>query len=196
MNLTARFEDALVYATRLHEGQKRKGTDTPYVSHLLGVASLVLEHGGDETAAIAGLLHDAAEDQGGEATLEEIRRRFGDSVAQIVDACSDTFECPKPPWRPRKEMYIERMRTASPAVKLVSSADKLHNARAILADYRSVGEALWSRFSGGKSGTLWYYRALVDAYSKSGATSLVGEIDHAISEVVRLSTTGPLGVQR
>jgi GTP pyrophosphokinase len=185
--LTARFEDALVYAARLHAEQRRKGTDIPYVAHLLGVASIALEHGADEDEVVAALLHDAIEDQGGAATREEIRRRFGDRVVDIVDGCTDAEVVPKPPWRERKESYIAHVRSASPSVRLVSASDKLHNARAILSDYRAHGEALWSRFTGGREGTLWYYRSLVDAYRESGDHRLVDELALVVDELERLT---------
>ena len=193
--LTARFEEALVYATRLHAQQKRKGTDIPYVAHLLSVAALVLEDGGDQDEAIAALLHDAVEDQGGRATLEEIRRRFGERVASIVEACSDADTIPKPPWRARKERYLEHLRQAPPDVRRISAADKLHNARAILADLRQLGDAVWDRFSGGKAGTLWYYRTLVQAYQEgeSGEAEsgpLVEELDRVVAEIERLVAGG------
>jgi GTP pyrophosphokinase len=189
--LGARFEEALAYAARLHTAQVRKGSDIPYIAHLLAVASLVLEHGAGEDEAIAALLHDAVEDQGGRTTLEEIRRRFGDAVAEIVAGCTDADVTPKPPWRPRKEAYVAHIHTAPPGVRLVSAADKLHNARAVLADYRELGEALWPRFKGGKEGTLWYYRALVEAYRVAGGSPLVDELDRVVSELERLAATGP-----
>jgi (p)ppGpp synthase/HD superfamily hydrolase len=187
MTLSARFEEALALATRLHAGQVRKGTSIPYVTHLLAVASLVLEHGATEDEAIAALLHDAVEDQGGEATLEEIRRRFGDTVADIVDGCTDARTTPKPPWRGRKEAYIAHLRQAPAAVRLVSAADKLHNARTILSDYRTLGEALWNRFNGGQDGTRWYYRSLVEALRQAGPNPLVEELDRVVSEIERLA---------
>ncbi len=144
VKLTSRFTRAVGYGARLHATQKRKGTERPYVAHLLGVASLVLEHGGDEDLAIAALLHDAAEDQGGLPRLEEIRRKFGAHVARIVDGCSDAYTDPKPPWHERN--YLAHLPNASPEVRLVCAADKLHNAREILGDYRPVGDELWDRF--------------------------------------------------
>jgi len=186
MALSKRFEEALVLATQLHADQYRKGTDTPYISHLLGVTSLVLENGGDEDEAIAALLHDAAEDQGGRATLKEIRRRFGSRVADIVEGCSDTMTWPKPPWRARKEAYIAHLQHATASELLVSAADKLHNARSILADYRRVGEKLWQHFNGGKAGTLWYYRALLQALGESGPALLTEELARVLSEIERL----------
>jgi (p)ppGpp synthase/HD superfamily hydrolase len=187
MTLSARFEEALILAVRWHAGQMRKETTIPYIAHLLGVASLVLEQGAGEDEAIAALLHDAVEDQGGAVALEEIRRRFGDGVAEIVAGCTDAWTTPKPPWRERKEAYIAHLRQASASVRLVSAADKLHNARAILADYRALGEALWSRFNGGKEGTLWYYRALVETLQAADPTPLVEELDRVVSEIERLA---------
>lgn len=188
MTLTARFEDALVFASQLHAKQVRKGTNTPYVSHLLGVASLVLEHGGSEDESIAGLLHDAIEDQanqypGGPVALRrEIVERYGQGVAAIVEACTDTDTIPKPPWRDRKDAYIAHLSEVSMAVLRVSCADKLHNARAILVDLSSHGGAVWERFQAGKEGTLWYYRALVEAFIAADApASLVGELNRTVT---------------
>jgi (p)ppGpp synthase/HD superfamily hydrolase len=188
MTLSTRFEEALAYAARLHATQRRKGTDVPYVSHLLAVASLALESGADEDEAIAALLHDAVEDQGGAPTLAEVRRRFGDRVAEIVAGCTDADTVPKPPWRARKEAYLAHLPAASRSVRLVSTADKLHNARAILLDYRAHGEALWARFTGGREGTLWYYRALIAAYRAAGGGPLVDELDRTVSELERLAS--------
>jgi (p)ppGpp synthase/HD superfamily hydrolase len=185
--LSSPFEEALIFATRLHAKQTRKGTNIPYIAHLLAVTSIVLENGGNEDEAIAALLHDAVEDQGGAATREEIRRRFGDTVVAIVDGCTDAEVIPKPPWRARKEAYIAHVREAPASVRLVSAADKLHNARAILADYRELGESLWKRFNGGKEGTLWYYRSLVDAFRAGGTTPLIEELDRVVSEIERLA---------
>ena len=182
--LSARFESALSFAARLHAGQLRKGTRIPYVSHLLAVASLVLEHGGTEDEAIAALLHDAIEDQGGNSTREVIRRLFGEEVVAIVNGCTDAEVIPKPPWRERKERYIAHVREASPSVRLVSASDKLHNARSVLADLRVLGDDLWSRFSGGREGTLWYYRSLVESFRAAGDNrALVEELDRVVSEI-------------
>ena len=189
MNLTTRFKDALVFAAELHATQVRKGSGVPYLAHLMSVASLTLESGGSEDEAIAALLHDAIEDQGGAPTREEIRRRFGDAVTAIVDGCTDTEVVPKPPWRARKEAYIAHVAGAPPSVRLVSAADKLHNARSLLADFRQLGDQLWSRFTGKKDGTLWYYRALIDAYRAGGGTPLVDELDRVVSELERLALT-------
>jgi (p)ppGpp synthase/HD superfamily hydrolase len=188
MMLTARFDVALSFAARLHAGQLRKGTAIPYVAHLLAVAGLVLEHGGNEDEAIAALLHDAIEDQGGAATREVIRRLFGAEVTAIVNGCTDTEASPKPPWRERKEAYVAHVREASSSIRLVSAADKLHNARSVLADLRVIGGEVWSRFKGGREGTLWYYRALVQAYRAAGDGSpLVEELERVVSEMERLA---------
>jgi hypothetical protein len=189
-----RFEAASRYANQVHAMQQRKGTAIPYVSHPLAVASLVLEHGGGEDEAIAALLHDAAEDQGGRTRLEEIGRLFGGHVAAIVEECSDTFEDPKPPWKSRKQRFLERLKNASPSALLVVAADKLHNARSILKDYREVGEALWSRFRGGREGTLWYYRSLVSAFRAVGSSPLVEELARVVSELEALVGPKPTAV--
>ncbi|MHB1425315.1 MAG: HD domain-containing protein [Gemmataceae bacterium] len=184
---TNRFEAALIYALHLHAQQKRKGTTIPYVSHLLAVAALVLEDGGCEDEAIAALLHDAIEDQGGEPIRQEIRHGFGDKVVEIVNGCTDTDEMPKPPWLERKKRYLEHLRGASPEVLRVSAADKLHNARAVLSDLRRHGKAVWGRFNGGREGTLWYYRQLVQVFRESGPSFLVEELDRVVSELERLA---------
>ena len=181
-----KFERALPYASRLHRDQVRKGTSTPYITHLLAVASIVGENGGTEDEVVAALLHDAPEDQGGEARLRDIRARFGDGVAEIVDGCTDTYETPKPPWRERKERYLAHLAGASESVRLVSSADKLHNARTVLSDYRLLGEDLWTRFNGKKEGTLWYYRAIVGTLQGDGP--IVEELDRVVTELEILSS--------
>lgn len=188
MHYGHKFEQALTYASLAHADQKRKGTETPYITHLLAVAAIVGENGGTENEIIAALLHDAPEDQGGKERLADIRTRFGDEVADIAYACSDTFEIPKPPWRGRKEAYIAHIREASASARLVSAADKLHNARSILSDYRQVGEDLWDRFTGKKEGTLWYYGALLDAFRETGTKpAIVDELDRTITELNRLA---------
>ena len=181
--LTQRFIEALAYATEVHAGQSRKGTSVPYVSHVLGVCSLVLEDGGGEDEAIAALLHDAVEDGGGQPRLEDIRRRFGDRVAEIVWACSDTDETPKPPWKDRKTRYIAHVRAAGPDARRVSCADKLHNARSILRDYRALGERLWDRFSASAEDNLWYYRSLVEAFRQPDRSTLVAELERVVAEL-------------
>ncbi|AFZ20727.1 HD domain-containing protein [Allocoleopsis franciscana] len=189
MKLSERFTDALTYATQLHANQTRKGGEVPYISHLLGVASIALEYGANEDEAIAALLHDAIEDQGGKATREEIRCRFGDTVTQIVDGCTDADTTPKPPWRQRKEAYIAHIPQASASVRLVSAADKLHNARSILKDYRLIQEAVWERFQGGKKGTLWYYRTLADTFRAIESTPLIDELERVVIELEELVHT-------
>ena len=187
MALSARFEQALAFAAQLHKDQLRKGSQVPYLAHLLGAAGIALDHGADEDEAIAALLHDAVEDQGGSPTLEMIRERFGDNVAAIVAGCTDSDAAQKPPWRQRKEAYVAHIAKAPASVRLVSAADKLHNARAILEDYHAQGDALWSRFSGGREGTLWYYRALVEAFRSAGSLPLVEELDRVVTEIERLA---------
>jgi (p)ppGpp synthase/HD superfamily hydrolase len=180
MMLSHRYDVALQYAHGLHRRQVRKGTDIPYISHLLAVSSLVLEHGGDETEAIAALLHDAAEDQGGKARLEEIREHFGDAVARIVEDCTDAWTEPKPEWRARKEAYIAAL-DHKPAPSLrVSLADKTHNAEAILRDYLREGEATFVRFNGGAEGTRWYYGALLREFERMMPGELCQRFDRAV----------------
>lgn len=187
MALSARFQQAMIWAAQLHAEQVRKGTHVPYIAHLLAVTSLVLEHGGNEDEAIAALLHDAVEDQGGESTLREIERRFGANVAHIVLGCTDSMTLPKPPWRARKEAYLAHLAQASASVRLVSAADKLHNARTILADYRLVGEAVWHRFEGGRQGTLWYYRTLVNTLRGTDSNPLVEELARVVATIEALA---------
>jgi len=182
--LTKSFLDAVEYAFYLHAGQKRKGTKTPYLSHLMGVSSLVLEHGGSEDEAIAALLHDAVEDQGGKDALEAIHTLFGSRVATIVKGCTDAFDTPKPPWKQRKEKYLKHLRkTRNKSVRLVSASDKLHNARAILADYRQLKEKLWKRFHVGKDQQLWYYGELVKVFQRKGPRSLAVELEFVVTEL-------------
>jgi GTP pyrophosphokinase len=196
--LGPRFDEALRHAGQLHATQVRKGTDIPYVSHLLGVCSIALEHGADEDEAIAALLHDAAEDQGGRACLDEIRRQFGSRVASIVEECTDTLDEPKPPWRLRKQAYIAAISHTSPSGRLVSASDKLHNARSILADYRRYGDALWTRFNAGSADQLWYYVSLVAAFQAAGDhEALIAELAVAVrtlrSEVAPALSPRPTG---
>ena len=183
MKLSNRFERALVLATQLHANQIRKGSGVPYVSHLLSVAALVLEDGGDEDEVIAALLHDAIEDQGGIKTRDLIQQQFGERVVNIVDGCTESFTKPKPPWRDRKLQYLEQMRHASPSVLKVSLADKLHNARSILADLYRKGDAVWHQFNGGKEGTLWFYRSLLEVYQRSNSDFLKPELERVISQL-------------
>ena len=172
--LSPRFSEALVLAGDIHRLQLRKGTGIPYIAHVMGVASLASEYGADEDEAIAALLHDAIEDapaglgkDRGNVVRGWIRLKFGERVLAIVEGCTDTDEDPKPPWKVRKEDYIARIAREPPSVLLVSVADKLHNVRALLRDYRAV-EAFWIRFNpeAGRAGTLGYYRGLATAYSR------------------------------
>ena len=185
--LSDRFTNAIKLAAELHSSQLRKGTNIPYISHLLGVTSLVLEHGGSEDEAIAAMLHDAVEDQGGWSTLVQIESQFGANVAAIVRGCTDSYETPKPAWRERKERYLQHLVKATPSVRLVSNADKLHNARAILTDLRIHGESVWQRFKAGKEGSLWYYRSLANTFKKLNNSALAKELDLVVSEIERIS---------
>jgi (p)ppGpp synthase/HD superfamily hydrolase len=188
--MSERFFRALGEAARLHNEQGRKGTGIPYVSHLLAVCALVLEHGGQEDEAIAALLHDAVEDQGGPPTLEKIRQGYGETVARIVAGCTDADTIPKPPWLERKQRYLAHLPTVDAKVRLVSCADKLHNARSVLADYRKVGEQVWSRFNGTREQTLWYLRALADAFVKLDGTPLARELDRTVRELEAETAAG------
>lgn len=189
--LTDRFDRALLYATHVHGGQVRKGTSTPYVAHLMAVSATVLEYGGNEDLAIAALLHDSVEDQGGKARLEDVRNRFGERVARVVAACSDSLADTargeaKADWQMRKESYLTHLDTADEDVLRVSLADKVHNARAILRDLRKpeVGDTVWSRFSQPREKTLWYYRGLADKFRERWPGQLADEL-HEIVEVLQ-----------
>jgi (p)ppGpp synthase/HD superfamily hydrolase len=182
MPLTTRYDDAFRYAHDLHRMQKRKGTSVPYISHLMVVSALVVEHGGDEDQAIGALLHDAVEDQGGAATLTAIESRFGRLVAEIVSDCTDSWEEPKPDWRLRKEAYLATLPAKPARSLLVSLADKTHNAEAILFDYRAIGDELWLRFNGGADGTRWYYCSLAEMFSRVMPGRLSQRLSRAVSE--------------
>ena len=172
----------------IHAGQFRKETAIPYISHLLGVASIALEYGADEDEAIAALLQDAGEDAGGEGRIADIRARWGDKVAIIVEDCSDTLMMPKPPWHERKEKYIEHLETADTSTILVSASDKLYNARSILRDVRRDGHAAFDRFNGKEVGTLWYFDALFTAFRKHGESELVEELGRVVTQIRTLAT--------
>lgn len=191
MKLSTRFQSALLLSAELHAKQSRKGTKIPYVSHLLGVASIVLEYGGNEDEAIAALLHDAIEDQGGAATARLIQRRFGGKIRRIVTECTDTDQKPKPPWKERKMAYINHLldKKTLRSARFVSAADKLHNARSILKDYREIGEKLWKRFNASKIETLWYYRSLVQTFRAVLKNAIVEEFDRVVSEIESLART-------
>jgi GTP pyrophosphokinase len=188
LKLTERFDRALLLASELHRSQIRKGTEIPYMAHLMAVSALVLENGGTEDEAIAGLLHDAVEDQGGAATLSRIRDAFGDDVAEIVAAASDTDQTPKPPWHHRKEQYLLHLESASVPVLRVSAADKLHNARSLLVDFRVVGDGLWERFSAPVAEQLWYYRSLVDVFQRRLGGTLSSELSRTVDELRLLAS--------
>ena len=183
--LGPRLRRAFRYAAEKHDGQTRKQTAVPYLSHLMAVASLVLEAGGDEDMAIAALLHDVVEDCGGMPRLREIRKRFGPRVAKIVEGCTDSFGEPKPEWAERKKDYLREVKHADVNTRLISASDKLHNVRTILADYRQHGEAIWMRFTGKKEGTLWYYRALSDEYQRRSPNRITRELEIAVTELER-----------
>jgi (p)ppGpp synthase/HD superfamily hydrolase len=182
--VSPRLDEAFALARELHAGQRRKGTDIPYIGHLMVVAALVIEDGGDEDEAIAALLHDAVEDQGGPPTLALIRERFGPRVAAIVDACSDTDETPKPPWRARKEAHLAHLRDPDlpDGALRVSLADKLHNARAILADLRT-GHDVFARFNAPRQDQAWYYDALARTFARRAPGPMADELRRVVDEV-------------
>ncbi|HLZ43009.1 MAG TPA: HD domain-containing protein [Candidatus Sulfotelmatobacter sp.] len=188
--LGQRFLRAFLFAAEKHSGQTRKASTIPYIAHLMGVTSLVLEAGGNEDLAIAALLHDVVEDCGGSPMLKEVHRRFGPRVAKMVDGCTDAYILPKPPWRERKESYIRRLRKESSDTRLVSAADKLNNVRSILSDYRAVGESIWSRFNGGREGTLWYYRTLRDLFLQYKPNRITRDFELAVHELELLAEAG------
>lgn len=183
--LTEKFELALVYATRLHAHQVRKVDGTPYIAHLLSVAALVIEAGGNEAEAIAALLHDSLEDQGGEQTQAEIRQQFGEEVLDIIKGCTESEEIPKPPWMERKQRYLHQLQTASPSVRLVSLADKLHNARSLLASLHKYGEEAWTYFKAGKASKIWFYQALLSIYRTTNQPWMVEELERVLLEIER-----------
>jgi (p)ppGpp synthase/HD superfamily hydrolase len=184
--LGQRFQKAMLFAAQKHAGQARKASTIPYIAHLMGVASLVLEAGGDQDLAIAALLHDVVEDCGGEKMLKEVRRRFGARVATIVDGCTDAYGIPKPEWHGRKQAYIRRLKKEGSDTRLVSAADKLNNLRSILSDYREIGESVWSRFNGGRDGTVWYYRTLLDEFMRDKPNRITRDLDLAVNELEAL----------
>jgi GTP pyrophosphokinase len=192
--LTDRFQRAFALAGELHATQVRKGTSVPYLAHLMSVSALVLEHGGDENAAISGLLHDAVEDsRDGAQTEARIRREFGDRVGDVVRGCSDAVAVPgqpKPPWRERKTGYIQRLAGEKDSdVLLVSACDKLHNARSIVADLRSIGAAVWDRFSqNDPAAQLWYYETLAASYQGRVPPPLADAVNDVVSQMRSLTT--------
>lgn len=191
VRLGPRFHDAFQFAAEKHKSQTRKGKTVPYLAHLMSVAGIVLEFGGDEDCAIAGLLHDLVEDCGGRPLLRQIDGKFGPRVARIVEGCTDAFEDPKPPWRQRKEEYLERVRTEDLDTRFVSACDKLDNARSVLRDYRKDGESIWQRFNGGREGTLWYYRALADVFHQPPVSNVASELSLVVNELEQLTRRDP-----
>lgn len=191
MAVSERFGDAVTWAAELHGDQVRKGTAIPYLSHLLAVASLVFEAGGTEDQAIAAVLHDSLEDT--DATAADVERRFGAEVASIVVACSDTTVRPKPPWRERKAAYLAHLEDPATPVEVlrVSAADKLHNARSILADLRSVGDATWDRFNEGVDGQLWYYGRLTEILGRRLPGRLTDELARVVADIRLCAQNGP-----
>jgi (p)ppGpp synthase/HD superfamily hydrolase len=188
--LSSKFTKALAYASRVHGGKLRKKTKIPDIGHILGVTAIALEYGANETEAIAALLHDAVEDAGGEKRLRDIQRKFGGAVAKIVDGCTDSYAEPKPPWLDRKQKYVGHVRSASASTKLVSASDKLQNVRSLLRNYREDGSKLWRRYSSGKEGALWYYRALVKAFTGKRIQPLVRELDRVLTELESMANHG------
>lgn len=183
--LSGRLDDAFRYAHEVHAEQKRKGTESPYIGHLMGVSSIVIDDGGSEDEAIAALLHDAAEDHGGRERLADIRQRFGEAVAKIVEDCTDSWEEPKRPWAERKRAYLHHARKlAAPSLR-VSAADKVHNAYAILRDVRNIGEGVWDRFTATPDDVMSYYEGLVRAYREAGGGRLVDELDRIVRGIRR-----------
>lgn len=190
MAYSERFDRAFHLAHELHRDQRRKGAEIPYITHLMSVAALVAEYGGTEDQAIAGLLHDAVEDQGGMAVLGRIRDEFGDSVAGMIEACTDAHESPKPPWEERKRAHVDRMKDGPQGALLVIAADKVHNLRAMTADYRAVGDALWNRFKRGRPDILWYYRAMAAELRALSPHRIHDELDTMIDAFEQLTSNG------
>ena len=187
-----RIGDALAFAAEVHASDLRKGTTVPYLAHLLGVCALVLVDGGDEDEAIAALLHDSIEDHADVVTRELLEARYGARVAQLVQDCTDTpadyAGGKKPPWRQRKEAYITHVRETPPERLRVSVADKVDNLRAILANHRVLGAALWTRFNAGQADQQWYYSALTEAYRAAGVRSvLLTEFERLVGELGELA---------
>ena len=181
--LGTRFDSAVAYARELHSSQKRKGTQIPYLSHLVGAAALVMDQGGDEDEVVAALLHDALEDHPDKTSFAEIEQRFGEKVARIVLACSDAVEHPKPPWHARKEAYLHHLADQPDDVLRVSLADKLHNARSIVADWRIIGDEVWDKFSVGRDDQVWYYTSLLEVFQRRRPSDLVIELEVAVGQL-------------
>jgi len=187
MELSGKFDEAMVYCNAVHAAQTRKKTGMPRIAHLLVVAGTVLEHGGSEEEAIAALLHDAVEDAGGSERLADIGRRFGDVVAGIVEGCSEKTGEKERPWRERKAAFVQQLASASSSVRLIAMADKLHNGRALLRKLREEGELAWAPYTGKKEGTIWYYRTFLEAMRGKEPSALIEELDEVVQAVERLA---------
>ena len=186
--LTDRFADAMAFAEKIHREQRRKGNNIPYVAHLMAVTSTVLEWGGDEDTAIAALLHDAVEDHGGQPMAEEIRRRFGDRVADLVLHCTDstsTDPAAKLPWEDRKTAYLARLVTAGPETALITASDKLHNLTATIRDVRAHGPVTLDRFER-PDRLVWYYTSVADAIVSHAGRAPVSELREQIATLTAL----------
>jgi hypothetical protein len=188
---SSKFAEALNVAARMFADKTKKGSNIPYISHLLGTCAIALEHGATEDEAIAALLHDTIEDIKPTDEARAAVDHFGKEVLRIVEACSDSDTHPKPPWQERKERYIDRLAREDRSVLLVSASDKLHNARAIVTDLRRYGPSVWERFNAPREKQLWYYRALVTAFRQNPdhIPALVAELDLAVTEMERLAAT-------
>ncbi|MFP4500879.1 MAG: HD domain-containing protein [Candidatus Hydrogenedentota bacterium] len=187
MPYSKRVQEAFDYAFDLHRNQERKGNGVPYITHLMAVAAMVGEYGGDDNQVMGALLHDAAEDQGGQAVLDAVRERFGDTVAQYVadmsDSLADTRTEQKAAWHTRKQQYVAKLSQKPPALRLIAAADKLHNARCTARDLRQHGKQVWERFNAGPKDTLWYYHALYDGLAQGWDHPILDEFARAIDEL-------------
>jgi len=195
LHLSGKFTSAVDYARILHI-ERRKGTDIPYMAHLLGVATLVMGEAGHvafpvtEDMVIAAILHDAAEDHGGEVRLNDIEHNFGSNVARMVDGLSDSLSgdsSNKQPWLERKQAYIERLRDEPADIQLISAADKLYNAKAILDDYRGIGPLIWARFKRGRNDQLWYFDELLKVFKDAGGNRIVEELERVVGQLKGIS---------
>ncbi len=193
MPFTDRLDAAFVFAHRLHRDQTRKGSDRPYITHLLTVAGIVAEYGGDEDQIIAALLHDTVEDQGGRPILDEIRNEFGENVAAYVEACTDAFVHPKPPWRERKESFLRSLVNVPEAAYLIITADKVHNIRSMIADLETIGPRLWDRFNVDRDQILWYHREICLELTKRWKHPLLDELSAAVETLARKVEASEIG---
>ncbi|MCL4694857.1 MAG: HD domain-containing protein [Candidatus Hydrogenedentes bacterium] len=183
MAYSTRIDDAFAFAHRVHRDQRRKGSGAPFITHVMSVAALVGEHGGDEEQLIAALLHDAVEDGEGRETLGEIRAAFGGRVADLVEGCTDAFVRPKPPWLERKENFIEAIKGAPPDLRLIVAADKIHNVRTIARDLQEEGACVWDRFQGKRDGSLWYYTRILEVLSNGWQHPILDELRRVVEQL-------------